>query len=122
MDIRSLTGQQLATAWLVDLTLTAAMVVAGRFQINRAFDEVMREVETAGSVHGFSSANTATASAGEARPIRNFRLPADSPDALRIARATRRLKVVEGLFLSLVLTVPLVLVALTAYWTWLRAV
>ena len=121
MDIRSLTGQQLATAWLVGLTLTAAMVVAGRFQTNRAFDEVMREVETAASAHG-SSANTATASAGEARPIRNFRLPADSPDALRIARATRRLKVVEGLFLSLVLTVPLVLVALTAYWTWLRAV
>jgi hypothetical protein len=121
MEIRSLTGQQLVMAWLGGLTVTAAIVAAGRFGVKRAFDGVMREVETAGFAHGFSSANAPTASAVDVQSIRSFHLPADSPDAFRIARATRRLKLVEGLFLSVVLAVALALVALTAYWIWLRA-
>lgn len=79
----------------------------------------MRELETMGRAH--RSADAASTSDGSAPAMRSFHLRADSPDALRIARETRRLKVAHALLLSAVLAVPLALVALTVYWIWLKA-
>ena len=121
MIIHSLTANKLAGVWLLGLAVTAIVVTVGRLPSRRAFDEVIREVDAVGvRLSGTASEVPVSTSESSPQSLGTIVLPADSAAARRVDLVTRHYTVTRGLALAAALAVPLFLVALTAYWIWLR--
>jgi hypothetical protein len=121
MDLRAWTWTHLGAAWLAGAALAALLLWAGRVDAQRSFGRMQRASDAAARAYGEPSApGAARGGSGNVNVIHTFTLPADSPEAQRLARAMRRREWGGAVWLGAALAVPLALVALTAWWAWLR--
>lgn len=119
MDLRAWTVREIAVAWFVGIGIAATSMWAARRQMWRAFDETQREIHAAGREYS-RPPSTGLSSDPDSPQVRIDILPADSPEAVRMAKTMRRLRLGGLAFLSASIVVPLVLLVLTAWWAVLK--